>query len=657
MLINRPAPFALTLTGILCLGALSAALAAPTVSSISFAAHGDLSEGSVSAPLPLSPRSFLCAAEGADGAFSTADDVVLLVNDVGNTPTVTALSTPYLSDYSGRLVRLSATRAMAISGGVDGAFSTADDAVLVLNQLGSTNTVTSVVVGAIDDLDGFSPVALSTSTAVIASLGLDLTVNTVDDRFMLLQGLDGASPTTTPIAAPGLDFPQTRITTLTPTSFLVASNGADLTRTTADDKILLFTDVGGANTRTDISVPDLPQRAPRLAVRLSPTSAIITSAGPDHVETTADDRLVYLNQLGTLNTVTPVPVPNIHNYSGGQAIALSATSVTVVTEGPDSVQTTVDDQLAVVTGLGVTNTVTLISVGSTDEDQVSRGTRLSPTRVALGSGGTTSPSFNNADDEVIVIDNVGTTNNLTHFVVPGLAAAVPSVCVPLSNSAFLINHGGPNQVIGTGSDDRVGLIDGSSGILTISNVEAVGHFDPGSSSTVSQPLGRGRAVFVSPGLNNSTGSGGDDLLRVISDLPQVRGIEVQKLSVAYQANRPSGPETFSASGKFRTDDPTAILGADLTVSVGNFSQTVAISRFKRSRTGVYTYADPKHRSGAITKLTVDPRKGKFSVSGKGTGTGLRANLAAYVPVSISGAREHFADAVTARGIAKGLRFP
>jgi hypothetical protein len=596
------------------------------------------------------------AAEGPDGNFRTADDVVLFVNDVGGTPSITALPTPYLSDYSGRLVRLSATRALTISAGPDRVWSTGDDAVLLLDRIGSTNTVTTLVVGGLNKTDGYSPVALSSRSAVVASRGPDLTAETADDVLILLQDL-GGNNTLTPLAAPSLNSNQARVTALTPTSFLVASNGPDRAATTADDQVYLFTGVGSTNSRTDLAVPRIFETGPRQAVRLSATRAVIVAAGPDGNEGTADDQVVLLDRLGTSNTVAPITVPNIQVYGAGLPVALSETAVVVTTEGPDSNRITLDDQVALVSGLGTSNSVALINVGSADEDVESRAVRLSPTRVVLATAGTTNTAINNSDDEAVVIDGLGTTNMVTRIPLPGLAGGVTSSPVALSNSAFCINYGGPDGRMNTGGDDQVALVTGTGSGYTVDSIPAIGDFDEYSAPTVPAPLGGGRAVFVSPGLNNQNGSGNDDLMRLLSGLPQARGIKVKKLTATFKSARPTTPETFSVSGTFATDDPGLLLNGDITVSAGNASQTIPVGLFKRSRTGVYTYSDAKHRNGLLTKVTLDPVKHKFAFSGKGTGTGLRAQTAAYVPVAIGGFREYLADAVTARGNSKGFRFP
>jgi hypothetical protein len=366
---------------------------------------------------------------------------------------------------------------------------------------------------------------------------------------------------------------------------------------------------------------------------------------------------VLLEGLGTTNTVTPVPIPNIHDYGNGVAVSLSETTLLVGTEGPDSAQSTLDDQVAVVTGVGSTNTVTLLTVPGLDEDQVSRPVRLSPTRVVFGTGGQTNVSTNTADDEAIVIDGVGTTNTIIRIPVPGISYQSTSTPLPLSSSSFLMSHGGPDGVLDTGGDDQVALITLTNGGFTLEDTPVGGELDPAASSGAPQALGRGRAVYVGSGPNLQVGTGSDDQMRVLANLPQVRGIEVKKLSVSYSPRSTATPETFSASGVFATDDPGALLSGDVTVSLGNVAQTIPASLLKRSRTGVISYADAKHRNGAISKLTLDPAKHKFTVSGKGTSTGLRTFSTMHVPVSIKGEREYLSDAVAVRSNTKGYRFP
>jgi hypothetical protein len=604
----------------------------------------------------LTPTSYLCGAEGPDGTLQTADDVVLLVTGVGATPTVTPISVPYQANFSGHLVRLSATRVLANTAGADGVWTTADDAVLLLDQLGSGNTVTPIVVGGIDDGDGWTATPLTTDSAVLATTGPDLTASTADDTLALLQDLGGAN-TVISLAAPRLEDRRGRPTALSPTSLLVPSNGPDAARRTADDQVYLFTGVGTTNTRADLAVPYLFRYSPRTPIRFSATRAVVVSAGADGAEETADDALMLLDRLGTTNTITAIPIPRIQNFGSGMATPLSESVAVLGSLGPDGSQETADDQVAIVTGLGSTNTVTLVTVGGMDEDVSSRPVRLSPTRVAFGTGGQTNPRVNGVDDEVVVISGVGTTNALTRVPIPGISFSGTSLLQPLSASAFVISHGGPDGTLDAGGDDQMTLVSGIGGTVAVESVSAAAEFNTGGNSGAPQWLGRGRAVAVSQGADGTFGAGNDDVMRVMTGLPLVRGIGVKKAAVTFNESRPTAIESFSASGIYATDDATLLEGSDLTVSVGNTAQTIPASRIKRSRTGVLSYADPKHVNGPLTKVTIDPRKLKFSISGRGTSTGIRTTAPTYVPVAIEADGIYVSEVVAARALRTGLKFP
>lgn len=640
-----------------CLAALLAipAFALPAAFSVPFAPNGDGAKGSNGVPIPLSPTSYLCAAEGPDGAFDTADDVVLFVSHLDTTPEVEPISAPYMPDGSGRPIRLSATRALVLSAGVDGNFSTPDDAVILLDHLGSDNTAQSIVVGPIDDSDGFSPVALSSTSAVLATYGTDQTADTADDTVALLSGL-GTTNTVTPLAAPHLLDRRSRPAALSPTAFLVPSDGPDGAKHTADDQVYFFHASGGTFGRTDLATPHLAEFSPRTPVRISATRAVVASYGPDGVLRSADDELLLLDDLGATNTITPIAVPFLHAFSCGSALPLANDLLVVGSVGPDGQRASADDRLDVITGVGTTNTVTPVTVGGVDEDLSSRATRLSPTRVAFCTGG---PTFgiNTLDDEVAVVSNIGTTNDLDRIPVPGLSGASSSIPLPLSVSSFLISNGGPNGSLDTGLDDKITLVSGLGGMVTSTPLAADGELNTQVSSAV-QGLGGGRAVCVSSGANGTVGTGDDDQMRVVTGLPTTRGLHVTKLNVTFDPHKPNAVETFSASGAYNTDDKLLHAGSDLTVSIGNASQTIPAARIKQKASGQLTYSDPKHKSGFISNLTLNPTAHKFSIVARGKGTGIRTTDAAYAPVAIEGANAYFSDLPgSVRSVQKGLRFP
>lgn len=580
---------------------LTAVLAVPTVSSIPFAPNGDSIVGSAGAPVALSPSATLIAAEGADGNATTADDVTLLVTGVGSAPVVTPLATPFLSDFSGHVERLSATRALEISAGADGKWKTADDQLFLLDRLGSQNLVTPLVIGGLNSTDAFAPVALTASSAVVSSLGPDLAPNT------------------------------------------------------ADDKVVLITGVGSTNTRTDVNVPRLFTLAAGRPVRVSATRALVNSAGADAEETTADDELMLLDRLGSTNTVTPIPIPNLHDFGAGMATPLTNTLALVSTEGPDSMQSTADDVVAVISDLGGANTVTPLTLGGGDEDQESRATRLTPTSAALATGGGDA-KMNTADDELVILTGVGTTNTVTRVPMPGLAPQVTSVVVAVSSTAFLVSSGGQDGAVDAGLDDIVSLVSGTGGAPLVESVPAGGEFNRASLPCVAQLLGRGRAVLVSSGPDGTTGAGGDDLMRVIEGLPLSRSLSISRAALRFRANHPAAGENLSVSGRLNLDDRTLLAGTDITISVGNAAQTIPASAIKK-QAGAFQYRDPRGHRGFLRSVTLDPKHHRFQIVGRSVGTGAQTTSAGYVPVAIEGEGFYLPDVVAGKATSRGIFFP
>jgi hypothetical protein len=636
------------------LGLLSAVLGATTGTSIPYAPHGDASGGTVAVIVPLTPDSYLAAAEGQDGAFSTTDDLILLVTGVRTTPVVTPLAAPNLPSGSGSIVRLSATRALAISEGTDGTFGTADDAVLLLDQLGSANQVTAITVGAIVGNEAFIPARLTASSAVMVTRGADLAMGTADDTIAWLAGLGGTS-TVSYLPAPRLREFRSRPAVLSPQAFLLPSDGPDGAPTTVDDQVFLFSGLGSTHARTDLTVPYQAAFSPRTPVRVSATRAVMAGAGPDQVEATADDQLFVLDRLGSGNTITPIALPHRQDFGAGIAAILSPTTLTIATEGPDSTRETADDTLAVITGLGTTNTVTMVTVGGLDEDPSSRGTRLAHDRVAFSTGGTPNPLLGGGDDQVVIVSDVGGTNLVSRVNTPGVSGIAGSQVLPLSRTSLLVSHGGPDGNMGHGGDDLISLVTGIGGNPMTESVAASVELDP-SDSSAPRWLGSGRAVVVSTGANGTMGTGNDDVMRVVSGLPEVRGITVERLTAIFKRNQPNAPETLSVSGGYANDDPTLLDGQDLTISIGNAAQTIRGALLKRSRTGVLTYKDPRRRNGFITALTIDPVKHRFSITGRGQ-TGVRTTGSGYVPVGIDANLIYLSNLVAARSVRTGFRFP
>lgn len=612
------------------------ATAGHTVDAIPLTPHGD-AIGYNSGALPLTPTSLVVGAEGDDLTADSADDKLLIVTNVGGTPQVAATVIGRLPNSGGRFTRLSATRALYQSAGADDAWATGDETLVVVDRAGSANLVTQVVVGSLQRGQGGShvPERLSPDTAVLAVLGADNDDSTQDDAVAVVTGI-GGTPVVTPVAAPFLHASgRTQATAMTPTSFLVASLGPDGELATADDLLYLFTDVGGANTRTDIPIAALHYGRPGRPVRVTPTLAVVASEGPDEQDETADDRLFVIGGVGTTNVVTSVNIPYQSDYGSGRPRVLGPDLVVVPTWGPDGLEGTADDTLAFVSNLGTTNDVFHVTVGPIDEDRQGRPVRLTPDRVAVVTEGLDLQA-NTSDDRLAVISGVGTTYDLVHVGVPGLGDGGATEPVAGSATALLVVSGGPDGIVESGGDDVFTLVTGLGATPVVEHVAyATGGQALDTFGLASRPdlAGGGRAVAMGTGPDGAESEGGDDVVHVIDDLPRERDVTLKSLQIKFKAAKPAKGESYVVKASLALDDPTLFGAGDLTISIGNAAETIPAALIV-TKGGKPTYKRPKGAAGFIKKMVYSPKKGTLTLSGKGVGTGGETTDAAFVPFTL-----------------------
>jgi hypothetical protein len=446
----------------------------------------------------------------------------------------------------------------------------------------------------------------------------------------------------TPIAAPFLSKSgRSRPVPLSPTSFLLSSNGPGGAEKTADDVVYLFTGVGTLNQRTDITVPFLFTLAPGRAVRVNATRALVSSCGLDGVETSVDDRLVLLDGLGTTNSVTFIPTGSLSNYGAGRATVLSDEVAVLSTPGVDNVDITSDDGYVVVRNLSTTRDVQTTLVGGLDEDNGTHAVRLSPTLCAFVTAG---PNFkfgfgtaaDGLDDQVALlkVDETGmvTINRIT---VPGVDAATGSEVVVLSETSFLLGNGGADGKFNAGLDDTLTLVTSADAAAPTVQTITLGS-SLGSSRDASVPafLGDGRVTFAVTGPDNTMSKGADDEVRIVSGIPAPRTLAVKKAAIGFSATKPQKGETLSVTSTLTLDEPALLAGSEITVSIGRASQTLPAGALVAKKGGKFAYADKKGVNGFIRSVAWNTKSGKFTIKGKGVGTGAQRTAAGYIPVAI-----------------------
>jgi hypothetical protein len=647
---RRAAAVALTVALALLPGA-----AAPTGSSLATTPHGDLPDGSIGGILALGQGRFLACSSGPDGNLQTADDRVLLVENATGMPTITVLATPGLPDYSGHLVRLTATRALITGTGPNLTWKNADDVVYLLDGLGSTNTVTGITVGFLNKGDGFTAEALGPDSAVVFSLGPNAASPSSDDEVVVLTSLGGMN-IATHLAAPRIPgIGRSKPTALSPTSFLIASDGADDTSPTADDLVYLFTNVGTAAVRTDIAVPRIFNAGTGRPVRLSATRALVSTTGTDTAESNADDAVRMLDALGTMNVVTPIAVGGgIWDYGAGVATAISADLAVISSNGPDGVDGNSDDGVVVLSGLGASNTATFVTVGNLDEDAQCRPVRMADDSCAFAAGGPAG-GFGTMDDEVVLVTGLGTDNALTRVTVGGLSDGTTSKIVPLAADSFMVATGGADFANGN-ADDKLVVVSDAFGTPLVETVGIDGAFaqDYGF-EYVPVLLGGGVAVLVSTGPDLAQNSGGDDRFRIIQDLPGATGFTIKNAKILFKEDAPEKGEKVSLKAKLSASSVIDPAGDDVIITLGDVSQVIPAGSFVKKGAN-YKYSDPTNLNGIVTKVIYKPKSGSLVVKAKGLGTGVQDTDPDNVAFSLESGDNYFGQAVVGTVFAGGIKY-
>jgi len=637
--------------------AAAAGASTPTGNSIPFGAHGDAVNSTSGQPTALTPTTLLVMAEGPDGTAGTSDDETLFVTGIGSGPAVTAIPTDHVALNAARIERLSATRAALVSSGANGTFGNSDDVLFIVDRLGSGNVVTPVVIGGLGDNQQFTPERLTPDQVVIPSLGPDNLADTSDDEVVVVS-LGGASPAALHLPAPYQRAGgRTRMIALSPTAFLIASDGPDKKASGADDLVYLFKYDGINWARTDLAAPGLNRRAAGRPVRVSATLGLAVSAGTDFVDSTADDEVFLIDAAA--GTITAIAVPFVKNSSGGQATGLSPAVAAVGTMGADGVAGSADDAVAILSDLGNANTVTNILVGATADNNECRPARLDDTAFALATLGS-DRTISTADDEITVVHGVGGTPVVEHVVIGSVAAGTASTLVPLSSSALLLSGGGPDHAVGT-SDDEVVVLTGIGSALAVSGVPLGGSLDSQDAFRyVPTVLGGGRAALLSSGADQVLGTGGDDAVRVVGGLDLGSSLSVRNLMVRYARQKLGGklhPSRVSVKAVLTLEGVDGLLRDDLTVSVGNAAQTLPAGSLVPIRNGrSLGYSDPAGALGIVRSLEIEIATGRLRMEVRGADQAIATTVPGYVPVGFEIGEDIVPESLAARPGPNGFSY-
>lgn len=321
---------------------------------VSYIVVGGLSGFEASRPVALSASSAVVFTEGPDGVRGTADDTIISIRELGSASTDTTPLT--VGGMSGstvcRPVKLSVDSALVSTEGPDSSLGTPDDTVVLLRELGGEPRILPIEVGGLMSSLSSRPVALSPSRALVATKGPDGEEFTGDDLVVLLADLDTDSPRAIPITLGGLGRRDTfRPQPIDLRSAIVSTSGADLAVGTADDSVVLLTGLDTDEPRVgeELIIGGLSGSDSSRPVLLSPTRALVLSAGPDGDFLSQDDEVVLIDDLGGADSIVPISVPYLSaSFSISLPVALSDSKAVLNSAGPDGELETVDDEVALI---------------------------------------------------------------------------------------------------------------------------------------------------------------------------------------------------------------------------------------------------------------------------------------------------------------------
>jgi len=618
-----------------------------------------------------------------------------LVEDLDATPRVTPLALPHATiqpdlGYPFRWTRMSATRVLVAQTGEDEAWGSEDDGVYLLDDLGGANRITRIALGPspgelvrLDDATAAVVVGLSSGATgtgrllLLADVGSRNRVIAVGDcggdhnppyalssRSLLVSKPDGEEgsasqggryfvslddPEMELVELPPLPFAGAPLS-LSPTSFLALSRGADGLRS-ADDVVYLVRDLGGSNERVTLPAP----YADEVIARLSPERAILRSSGDSWAYGDADDRVLLLDDLGGTPTVTAIPLPQMKDWI--VPVGLGPDLAAVVTKGSDA-PSGPDDAVVILSGLGTTNEVTPVAVGplsnwySSLPPHLSQPLRLGPGSLILGGFGADG-LWPTPDDEVVAVTDAGRANRVDRVVVGDLRKSTVTALPP--GAALVLTQGGDS--VGGTPDDAVVVL---SGIGETSGVQAleVGFLSPPEfwgwvqTHAEGELLGNGRAVFLATeGWVEDYGPS-QTRLYLVSGLPGGISLVADEIEIRRE---PGKGARISATADLLLPDPDLFALADLTIRVGNASQTVPAQRIVRTSSG-FAYVDPRGLHGWLRRVEYDAAAGRIEISGRGSGIRAGSTRPRNLILSLESRELQIAQSLDGRRRPAGVRY-
>lgn len=244
-------------------------------------------------PVRLSATRAVVASAGPDQVEGSADDLLYLLDRLGTRNVVKPISMPGIgSDGAGIALALDDRTIVVATSGADGIRRSEDDSLVLIRDLGTKNRRTEIEVGRLSEDVASRPVRLGADSVGMVTCGSDQTFSSSDDRIALVKNLGGANAVSY-IDLGGLsDRANGRLVPVGHDSFLVVNGGPDGDLGTGhDDRVTLVTDAFGTPSFTHF--PSLgdgdDEDSAHFPALLGRGRAACASPGPDDSFAGGDD--------------------------------------------------------------------------------------------------------------------------------------------------------------------------------------------------------------------------------------------------------------------------------------------------------------------------------------------------------------------------------
>lgn len=427
--------------------------------------------GGALGPVAAGAGRALLVTDGPDGIWSTADDTLAVAGGVGGgIPVLTHVTIGAVTPgpQAWPVVTGVADTVLVLTNGPDLTLGTTDDTLVEVGGVsgGSPAVTATLGVGRMEASEGRRPVMFGTRAAWVTR-GADL-VTSADDQFVVLDGIGTGTLSVSSNPIPGVTFEGPCILSpIDSSSAGIALAGPDFVPGTADDIAGVITGIGGS--LSGITLGTFPQAPGRMGipVRVGPTTVATAWVGGDLILGTPDDGVVVWQDIFAVPVPLVFPTGALPVDPEAQPAATGGDSLLLPLRGPDLADSTADDQVALLTALStpVPPAPVLLASASPFAGAAGRIVTVSTTGAVRNSAGADGLAGTSDDGVVVLTDLTG--SGATSTLPTG--ALQPFAPLPRAADSVAVAGEGADGVSGT-ADDAVMFVSGIGGAVAVTEL-------------------------------------------------------------------------------------------------------------------------------------------------------------------------------------------